>query len=135
MKEWLELGGEDKSMQDLMIGRIGTAVDGRVRRVLVDRLWPRGVSKATAPWDVWLKEIAPSNDLRKWYGHEPERYAEFRQRYWHELESRRRDSALDELVAIWREHPVMLLTATKDLESSQVPVLRDFLLQLEGKQV
>ena len=122
-------------MQDLMIGRIGTAVDGRVRRVLVDRLWPRGVSKATAPWDVWLKEIAPSTDLRKWYGHEPERYAEFRQQYWHELESRRRDPALEELVAIWREHPVMLLTATKDLESSQVPVLRDFLLQLEGEQV
>lgn len=117
-------------MQELMIGRIGASVDSRVHRILVDRLWPRGVFKAGAPWDTWLKEIAPSTELRKWYGHEPERHSEFRQRYWLELEHQHQESAMQQLLGIWKEHPVMLLTATKNVESSQVPVLRDFLVHV-----
>ncbi len=116
-------------MQELMVGRVGVAVDTSAYRVLVDRLWPRGVSKTKAPWDIWLKEVAPSSDLRKWYGHEPERYAEFQQRYFLELEQRHQEPAMQQLLSIWRERPVILLTATKNLEFSQAPILHDFLLQ------
>jgi len=117
-------------MQALMVGRVGVAVDTSAYRVLVDRLWPRGVSKTDAPWDIWLKEVAPSTDLRKWYGHERTRYAEFRQRYFLELEQRYQEPAMQQLLSFWREGPVILLTATKNLEFSQAPILRDFLLQV-----
>ncbi|MCL5065248.1 MAG: DUF488 family protein [Firmicutes bacterium] len=116
-------------MQALMIGRVGAAVDTSAYRVLVDRLWPRGVSKTDALWDIWLKEVAPSTDLRKWYGHERTRYTEFRQRYFLELEQRYQEPAMQQLLNIWRKGPVILLTATKSLEFSQAPILRDFLLQ------
>lgn len=115
-------------MQQIMIGRIGVTVDKGVHRILVDRLWPRGVSKAGAPWDTWLKEVAPSADLRKWYGHDPGRYTEFRQRYWRELDEQCEGRSVRQLLRIWAEHPVMLVTATKNLEASQAPVLRDYLL-------
>ena len=57
-------------------------------RILVERLWPRGVNKARAAIDLWLKDLAPSSELRKWYGHDPEKWTEFRRRYWKELEGR-----------------------------------------------
>lgn len=116
-------------MQELMIGRVGVAIGTSAYRVLVDRLWPRGVSKDKAPWDIWLKEVAPSSDLRKWYGHDPERYAVFQQRYCLELKQRHQESAMQQLLSIWRERPVILLTATKNLKLSQAPILHDFLLQ------
>ena len=116
------------------MGRIGAAVSGGVHRILVDRLWHRGVSKAGTPWDTWLKEVAPSSDLRKWYGHEHQRYSEFRRRYWLELELRHEAPPMQQLLSIWKEQPVMLLTATKNLEFSQVPVLRDFLLHMADER-
>ncbi|HET8991380.1 MAG TPA: DUF488 family protein [Acidimicrobiales bacterium] len=90
--------------------------------VLVDRLWPRGLATATAPFDRWLKDVAPSTALRTFYGHRPERFAEFAHRYRREL---REDStgAVGELVAIARSGPVVLLTATRDLEHSSAHVL------------
>lgn len=92
-------------------------------RVLVDRVWPRGISKADARIDAWLKEVAPSTSLRKWYSHDPERFAEFRRRYLVELKDPDRAAALAELRRLARKRTVTLLTATKDVDISQAAVL------------
>lgn len=99
--------------------------------MLADRLWPRGIAKASAPWDEWIKDVAPSTELRQWYGHEPERQQAFRDRYWQELMARRDDAPLNELMGRAERQPVMLLTATKDIERSHLPVLRDFLRDMQ----
>ncbi|MDA8193084.1 MAG: DUF488 family protein [Thermaerobacter sp.] len=114
-------------MHGLTIGRTGTETDSDIYRILVDRLWPRGVVKTRRSWDAWFKDLAPTSDLRKWYGHEPERYTEFRRRYWVELEQHRAGPAMLQLLSIWHEQPIMLVTATKNVDLSHVPVLRDFL--------
>ena len=93
------------------------------RRVLVDRLWPRGLSKERARLDEWLKAVAPSDELRRWYGHEPARFAEFARRYEAELEEPERAEALRHLREEARSGPVTLLTATKDLSRSEAAVL------------
>ncbi|MGH3257185.1 MAG: DUF488 domain-containing protein [Streptosporangiaceae bacterium] len=93
------------------------------RRVLVDRLWPRGLSKERAHLDEWLKAVAPSNELRRWYGHQPVKFAEFRRRYETELTEPERAEALGHLRDEARSGPVTLLTATKDLEHSEAEVL------------
>jgi uncharacterized protein YeaO (DUF488 family) len=97
------------------------------RRVLVDRLWPRGLSKDRARLDEWLKAVAPSDELRRWYGHQPARFAEFRRRYEAELTEPEQAEALNHLRAEARSGPVTLLTATKDLEHSQAEVLAQLL--------
>ena len=100
--------------------------------VLVDRLWPRGLAKASAPFDRWLKDVAPSPALRAFYGHRPERFAEFARRYREEL----RDDptgAVAELVALARSGPVVLLTATRDLEHSSARVLATHLRRRRGR--
>jgi uncharacterized protein YeaO (DUF488 family) len=96
-------------------------------RVLVDRLWPRGLSKDRAQVDVWLKEVAPSKELRSWYGHDPAKHEEFVRRYVAELADGDHAEPLARLRALLRERPVTLLTATKDLAISQASVLADFL--------
>jgi uncharacterized protein YeaO (DUF488 family) len=97
------------------------ASDGR--RVLVDRLWPRGLSKDRAHLDEWLKAVAPSDQLRRWYGHEPAKFPEFRHRYEAELEEPDRAEALRHLREESQSGPVTLLTATRDLEHSEAEVL------------
>jgi uncharacterized protein YeaO (DUF488 family) len=97
------------------------------RRVLVDRLWPRGLSKDRARLDEWLKAVAPSDQLRRWYGHEPAKFAEFRRRYEAELSEPDRAEALRHLREEARSGPVTLLTATKDLEHSEAAVLAQLL--------
>ncbi|TWP33615.1 DUF488 domain-containing protein [Leekyejoonella antrihumi] len=92
-------------------------------RVLVDRLWPRGLKKDDARLDEWCKEIAPSQELRKWYGHEPERYDEFVKKYADELQDKEHREALEHLRQIGDGKVVTLLSATKDLELSQVPTI------------
>ena len=92
-------------------------------RVLVDRLWPRGLSKAAAALDDWCRGVASSNELRQWFGHEPARLNEFISRYELELTDRDRASALVKLKQLGREHTLTLLTATKDLNLSHAPVL------------
>lgn len=92
-------------------------------RVLIDRLWPRGVSKKRAGLDAWEKELAPSTELRHWYDHDPERYEEFAARYRHELTDPERTTALDRLRAVARAGRLTLLTATKDLPHGHVRVL------------
>lgn len=94
------------------------------RRVLVDRLWPRGLSKDKAAIDLWLKEAAPSNELRHWFGHDPARWEEFTERYRKELEQ---NPALDELIALARQGPISLIYGAKDEEHNQAVVLREVL--------
>lgn len=95
-------------------------------RVLVDRIWPRGVRKEDAHLDEWLKDVAPSTELRHWYGHDPERFAEFRRRYLAELRESSRQAA-EHLRSIARQHDLTLLTATRDVEHSQAAVLAEWL--------
>lgn len=96
-------------------------------RVLVDRVWPRGIAKADARLDEWLTDVAPSTDLRKWYGHRADRFDEFRERYLAELREAPRAAALDKLRELARRGPVTLLTATRDLAHSQAAVLAEVL--------
>jgi uncharacterized protein YeaO (DUF488 family) len=100
-------------------------------RLLVDRLWPRGMSKASFKYDAWPRELAPSNELRKWYGHDPERFTEFRRRYRSELSAHR-----DELAALRVElkgRTATLLTSTREIELSHATVLREILARNAGK--
>jgi uncharacterized protein YeaO (DUF488 family) len=100
-----------------------TAADGY--RALVDRLWPRGISKTRAALDAWLVELAPSTALRQWFGHEPGRFAEFARRYRAELRAQRR--TLDELRARAVRGRVTLLYAARDARVNHAAVLRDVL--------
>ena len=101
-----------------------SAEDGT--RILIDRLWPRGVRKSSAGIDRWVKDIAPSTALRKWFGHDPARWQEFRRRYAAEI----RDHAdqLAELRAAAREGPITLVFAARDELHKDAVVLRDALL-------
>jgi uncharacterized protein YeaO (DUF488 family) len=94
-------------------------------RVLVDRLWPRGLRKQDARIDHWLKEIAPSSELRKWFGHDVARWSDFRQRYTAEL--RRHPEQLEELRRLARRGTVTLVYAARDEEHNDAVVLRDAL--------
>ncbi|MDR2323539.1 MAG: DUF488 family protein [Microbacterium sp.] len=96
-------------------------------RVLVDRLWPRGVSKERADLHEWCKDVAPSTELRQWYAHDPERFAEFARRYREELADPTRAEALDGLQALLRQGPVTLLTAAKRSDISEATVLQEVL--------
>ena len=95
-------------------------------RVLVDRLWPRGLAKSAAALDEWLRAVAPSDELRRWYGHEVGKFAEFRDRYLAELGTPERAEALAHLREL-AVGPLTLLTATKDVEHSQAAVLAECL--------
>lgn len=93
-------------------------------RALVDRLWPRGVSKESVRVDEWAKDVAPSSDLRKWYGHDPERFGEFSRRYRDELRKQPATGAVKALIdAASERSTLVLLTATKDVEHSGATVL------------
>lgn len=92
-------------------------------RVLVDRVWPRGIRKEAAAIDEWAKDVAPSTELRKWYGHVPERFAEFEARYRGELATQTGRNALDHLRALAKRDALTLVTATRDADHSQAAVL------------
>jgi uncharacterized protein YeaO (DUF488 family) len=92
-------------------------------RILVDRLWPRGLSRDEAKVDHWLKDVAPSTELRRWFGHDPAKWTEFRRRYEAELAG---NPALEELRAlIRRDRHVTLLFGARDVEHNNAVVLRD----------
>lgn len=98
------------------------------RRVLVDRIWPRGVSKEEAKLDEWRREVAPSDELREWFDHEPDRWEEFRCRYAEELEER--SEAWRDLAETAREEETLTLVyGASDRNHNNAVVLRDFLLQ------
>lgn len=95
-------------------------------RVLVDRIWPRGVSKEEAQIDEWLKDIAPSTELRKWFGHDPEKWGEFQKKF--KAEIRDNKAALNQLKSIVKEHStVTLVYAAKDEEHNNAVVLQKML--------
>jgi len=96
-------------------------------RVLVDRIWPRGMTKARAALDEWCKDVAPSHELRTWYGHQPDRFEEFARRYRLELEEPGRAGALAHLRDLARDGPVTLLTATREPAISEAAVLAPLL--------
>ena len=97
------------------------------QRVLVDRLWPRGLSKARAHLDEWCKDIAPSTELRKWYGHDPDRFVEFARKYRAELDDPEHAAALAQLKELAGHGRLTLLTATKRSDISEAAVLADLL--------
>ena len=99
-------------------------------RVLVDRVWPRGVSKDTLKADLWLKDIAPTTELRKWFGHDVARWDEFQRRYRKELDAA--EAPLETLRERLRQGRVTLLYGAKDEAHNQAVVLRDYLLERES---
>jgi uncharacterized protein YeaO (DUF488 family) len=110
------------------VGRVydpRTAEDGT--RVLVDRLWPRGLTKNRADLDEWCKQIAPSAALRAWYGHDPDRFAEFARRYRSELDDPGRAEHLQHLRELAQRRTLTLLTATRHADISEAAVLADLL--------
>ncbi|MGW1881416.1 DUF488 domain-containing protein [Streptomyces sp. NPDC001970] len=101
-------------------------------RVLVDRLWPRGVSKERAAVDVWLKEVAPSGELRTWYHKDASRYEEFDARYRQELEHGPAAEALDRLLSLARGGRIALVTSVKNIEGSHLPTLVDMVERVQS---
>ncbi len=118
-------------MADRHAVKVGRPYDPRKRgdglRVLVDRIWPRGLTKESADLDEWCKQIAPSTELRKWYGHDPERFEEFGHRYRSELEEPERAEALTHLRELTERRVVTLLTASKAVDISEAAVLAELL--------
>lgn len=97
-------------------------------RVLVDRLWPRGFSKANAGWNEWIKEIAPSNELRKWYSHDPAKWEDFKKKYRSELASRQTE--LEKLKQLETKNQTLtLLYSSREKELNNAVALREFLLE------
>ena len=94
-------------------------------RILVDRLWPRGLTKEKAAIDLWLKEIAPSTELRKWFGHDPKKWRNFRSRYRTEL--KQHSAALQLIKSKAREEVVTLIYGARDQEHNEAVVLKEFL--------
>jgi len=96
-------------------------------RVLVDRLWPRGLSKSDADVDHWMREIAPSTNLRRWFGHDPDRWREFRRRYSAELKEKA--ELVDELRGLMRKQRLTLVYSARDERHNQAVILREVLLR------
>lgn len=97
------------------------------QRILVERLWPRGLTKAKAAVDLWLKDVAPSPELRKWFAHDPAKWDEFKKRYWKELQAR--PEAVDPLRKAARDGAVTLVYAAHDQEHNGALALQEFLTQ------
>lgn len=98
-------------------------------RILIDRLWPRGIKKEDANIDYWFKEVAPSSELRKWFGHKPERFEEFRLKYLQELRNdEEKCQKVDEICQMLDEDNVILLYGAKDIEKNHAVVLKEEIL-------
>jgi uncharacterized protein YeaO (DUF488 family) len=119
-------------MEEVRVQRVYDASghDGHDHRVLVDRLWPRGLKKADAELDEWLRDVAPSTELRRWYSHDVDRFAEFSRRYRRELREPPASTAVDHLIEVAETTPLTLLTATRDVDHSAAKVLHDRLSTL-----
>ena len=99
-------------------------------RILVERLWPRGLSKDRAQVDLWLKDVAPSTELRKWFGHDPSRWQEFRRRYHQEL--RRRPEVLQPLLDAIKHGPVTFIYGSREERYNAAVALREYLERRPG---
>jgi uncharacterized protein YeaO (DUF488 family) len=100
-------------------------------RVLVDRLWPRGLRKDQVHFDIWLKDIAPSATLRAWFGHDPVKWQEFKRRYFRELA--REEETIDRLIALAGERTVVLLYGARDTEHNQAIALKEYMEKIAVK--
>jgi uncharacterized protein YeaO (DUF488 family) len=98
---------------------------GDGERILVERLWPRGLSKDRASIDLWLKEVAPSKELRKWFGHDPDKWKEFQRRYKEELDGK--EDLLKTLKSKAKKHTITFVYAARDEERNSALVLKDFI--------
>ena len=94
-------------------------------RILVDRLWPRGLTKDDAKVDLWLKEIGPSNELRKWYSHDPDKWMEFKKKFFQELDQKK--DLVDQIIIRARESDLILLYGAKDEEHNNAVALREYI--------
>ena len=94
-------------------------------RILVDRLWPRGIRKTDAPIDKWMKDIAPSSELRKWYSHEPQKWDEFKKRYYEELAAHQ--PLIDELIAYAQSGDLVLVYSSRERERNNAQALKAYL--------
>ncbi len=114
-------------MADIFLKRIYEPADeADGTRVLVDRLWPRGISKEKAKVTCWLKDVAPSNELRKWFHHESGQYAEFRERYLNELQTdEKKIQSMEQLYEMARQGKITLLYGAKDPVQNQAVILRE----------
>ncbi len=108
------------------------AAPGDGVRYLVERLWPRGMKKAELRLDAWIKDVAPSGELRRWFGHDPAKWREFRRRYARELEAH--VGAWEPILAAARRGPVTLLYSARDTEHNNAMALKGFLEAREGKR-
>ncbi|ETI70863.1 DUF488 domain-containing protein [Neobacillus vireti] len=117
-------------MKNIFLKRVYEPVDeADGQRILIDRLWPRGISKEEARLTYWLKEVAPSSELRKWFGHLPERFEEFQSRYLQELRTNERQSvAVDQIIEWSLNRPVTLLYGAKDPIHNHAQVLKEELI-------
>lgn len=105
--------------------RVYGTIEERGYRILVDRLWPRGLSKEDVSLDLWLKDIGPSNELRKWFGHDPERWNEFRKKFFDELDQKR--VLVDQIITKARKGDVVFLFAAKDKEHNNAVALKEYI--------
>ena len=105
------------------------------RRVLVDRIWPRGISKEEARLDDWMKELAPSDELRKWFGHDEEKWSGFVERYKKELQAPQKEKTLKKIAGWADEQTVTLLFGARDEQHNQARVLQDVLSDEYGCQI
>jgi uncharacterized protein YeaO (DUF488 family) len=94
-------------------------------KILVDRLWPRGLSKDEVDLDLWLKEIGPSNDLRKWFGHDPDKWNEFRRRYFNELDQK--EELINQIISRAKEDDIVLLYGAKDEVHNNAVALKEYI--------
>lgn len=101
------------------------AADGDGERILVDRLWPRGVSRTGAHLDAWRRDLAPSDQLRRWFAHDPARWDEFRRRYRAELEANGRLGEVADIARRARDHPITLLFGARDREHNNAVALAE----------
>jgi uncharacterized protein YeaO (DUF488 family) len=107
------------------VERIYNAPKGGGFRILVDRLWPRGLAKEKVDVDLWLKDIGPSDELRRWFGHDPERWDVFRERFFKELDSKK--EMVDQIIAKSKEQDVILLFGAKDEEHNNAVALKEYI--------
>lgn len=106
---------------------------GDGNRILIDRLWPRGVTKAESGIDEWLKDLGPTTELRKWFGHDPEKWEEFRKKYVKELSAPDKEALLGKIAQSASRSNVTLIYSSKDTEHSDVKVLQELITKIMRK--
>ncbi|WP_125713451.1 DUF488 domain-containing protein [Companilactobacillus kedongensis] len=115
-------------MHELLVRRIYDKELPAGYRILIDRVWPRGMSKVRASLDIWAKEIAPTSELRKWFGHDPEKFTEFKEKYLAELDANENtDKFINEVKSALKDQDVLILYGAKDQENNNARVLIEYL--------